>query len=81
MKDIIKKFRGKLNGDGVVGIFSKTCDPGFIEVLGYAGADYVIIDLERPQQCAECSEFDTRCADCRHYADSARKGKLCVRYG
>ena len=46
MKDIINKFREKLNGDGVVGIFSKTCDPGFIEVLGYAGADYVIIDLE-----------------------------------
>ena len=45
-KDIIKKFKEKLKGDGVVGIFSKTCDPGFIEVLGYAGADYVIIDLE-----------------------------------
>lgn len=46
MKDIINKFRKKLIGDGVVGIFSKTCDPGFIEVLGYVGADYVIIDLE-----------------------------------
>lgn len=46
MKDIVNNFKNKLNGDGVVGIFSKTCDPGFIEVLGYAGADYVIIDLE-----------------------------------
>ena len=46
MKDIINKFKSKLNGDGVVGVFSKTCDPGFIEILGYAGADYVIIDLE-----------------------------------
>ena len=46
MKEIINKFKGKLKGDGVVGIFSKTCDPGFIEIIGYSGADYVIIDLE-----------------------------------
>ena len=46
MKEIITKFKEKLKDAGVVGIFSKTCDPGFIEVLGYAGADYVIIDLE-----------------------------------
>ncbi|MCL2775654.1 MAG: aldolase/citrate lyase family protein [Oscillospiraceae bacterium] len=38
-------FREKLNTQAV-GIFSKTCDPGFIEVMGYAGMDYVIIDLE-----------------------------------
>lgn len=46
MKDIINKFKEKLNGDGVVGVFSKTCDPGIIETMGYAGVDYVIIDLE-----------------------------------
>ena len=46
MKEIINRFKEKLKSDGVVGIFSKTCDPGFIETLGYAGADYVIIDLE-----------------------------------
>ena len=46
MKDIINNFKKKLKSDGVVGVFSKTCDPGLIEVLGYAGADYVIIDLE-----------------------------------
>lgn len=46
MKDTINKFKKKLKSDGVVGVFSKTCDPGFIEVLGYAGVDYVIIDLE-----------------------------------
>ena len=46
MKEIINNFKEKLRGDGVVGVFSKTCDPAFIEVLGYAGADYVIIDLE-----------------------------------
>ena len=39
MKEIINNFKEKLRSDGVVGVFSKTCDPGFIEVLGYAGAD------------------------------------------
>lgn len=53
MKDIINKFKSKLNGDGVVGVFSKTCDPGFIEILGYAGADYVIIDLEHGPNSVE----------------------------
>ena len=38
-------FREKLNTQAV-GIFSKTSDPAFIEVMGYAGLDYVIIDLE-----------------------------------
>ncbi|MBR4013704.1 MAG: aldolase [Clostridia bacterium] len=46
MKDIIKNFKEKLHSDGVVGVFSKTCDPAFIETIGYAGMDYVIIDLE-----------------------------------
>ena len=46
MKDIIRNFKEKLHSDGVVGVFSKTCDPAFIETMGYAGMDYVIIDLE-----------------------------------
>ena len=46
MKDIIKNFKDKLCSDGVIGVFSKTCDPAFIETMGYAGMDYVIIDLE-----------------------------------
>lgn len=39
------KFREKLS-EGVVGIFSKTDDAAIIEAMGYAGADFVIIDLE-----------------------------------
>lgn len=46
MKDIINSFKDKLRSDGVIGVFSKTCDPAFIEAMGYAGMDYVIIDLE-----------------------------------
>lgn len=46
MKKIIDSFKEKLHSDGVIGIFSKTCDPALIEVMGYAKMDYVIIDLE-----------------------------------
>ena len=46
MKNIIKEFKEKLKGDGAIGVFSKTSDPAFIEAMGYAGMDYVIIDLE-----------------------------------
>ncbi len=46
MQNIIKNFKNKLHSDGVIGFFSKTCDPAVIEVMGYAGADFAIIDLE-----------------------------------
>lgn len=33
-------------GDTVIGPFSKTSDPSMIESMGYAGFDFIIIDLE-----------------------------------
>jgi 4-hydroxy-2-oxoheptanedioate aldolase len=42
---VTEKFREQLNS-GVVGTFSKAEDPAFIEVMGHAGLDFVIIDLE-----------------------------------
>ena len=44
--EMVEKFKEKLHSEGVIGIFSKTSDPGIIESMGYAGADYVILDLE-----------------------------------
>ncbi len=41
----MKEFREKLKG-GVVGMFSKTDDAAYIEAMGFANADFVIIDLE-----------------------------------
>ena len=38
-------FKEKLK-EKVLGTFSKTCDPAFIEIMGYAGLDFVIIDME-----------------------------------
>jgi 4-hydroxy-2-oxoheptanedioate aldolase len=45
MANMIEIFREKLQTQAI-GIFSKTSDPAFIEIMGYAGLDYVIIDLE-----------------------------------
>jgi len=41
------RFLEKLNrGESVLGPFSKTSDPSMIESMGYAGFDFIIIDLE-----------------------------------
>jgi 4-hydroxy-2-oxoheptanedioate aldolase len=42
----IRQFKKKLRDGYVVGFFSKVSDPAFIEIMGYAGCDFVIIDLE-----------------------------------
>lgn len=42
----IRLFRKKLKNGPVWGPFSKTEDPALIEAIGYAGFDFVIIDLE-----------------------------------
>lgn len=46
LNDMIKVFRNKLEKGYVVGAFSKTNDPAFIEIMGHAKLDYVILDLE-----------------------------------
>jgi len=54
-------FREKLQTQ-VVGMFSKTCDPAFIEVMGYAGMDYVIIDLEHGPNTIQTAQNLVRAA-------------------
>ena len=44
--EMVREFKEKINKGPVFGVFSKTSDPAFIECLGYAGFDYVIIDME-----------------------------------
>ena len=46
MKEMINRFREKIKNDAVIGVFSKTADPAFIECLGFSGMDFVILDLE-----------------------------------
>lgn len=44
--DKIISFKEKLKNNFAIGPFSKTSDPAFIEILGYAQFDFVILDLE-----------------------------------
>ncbi len=44
--DLIRAFRQKLADGLVLGPFSESMDPMFIEATGHAGMDYVILDLE-----------------------------------
>ncbi len=43
---MIRDFKDKLKQGAVYGPFSKTCDPGFVEIVGHAGFDFIILDLE-----------------------------------
>lgn len=36
----------KIKKEAVFGVFSKTTDPAFIEIMGYSGFDFVILDME-----------------------------------
>lgn len=46
MTNMVGAFKEKLKNSGVIGIFSKTSDPAFVETAGFAGMDYIILDLE-----------------------------------
>ena len=58
----IKEFRKKLKNGHVTGPFSKTCDPAFIEIMGYAGFDFVILDLEHGPNSVQTLENLIRAA-------------------
>lgn len=60
--DDIRRFREKLKQGFVLGPFSKTSDPALIEIMGYAGFDFVIIDLEHGPVSVETSQNLIRAA-------------------
>jgi 4-hydroxy-2-oxoheptanedioate aldolase len=41
-----QRFRKLISERSVVGTFSKSQDPAFIEIIGHAGFDFVVLDLE-----------------------------------
>lgn len=44
---IVRDFKNKLNeGKSVIGPFMKSCDPAFVEAAGFAGFDFIILDME-----------------------------------
>jgi len=44
--DPVQRFRGILSQRAVVGTFSKSLDPAFIEIMGHTSFDFVVLDLE-----------------------------------
>jgi 4-hydroxy-2-oxoheptanedioate aldolase len=42
----VQHFREALSEGMVVGTFSKSLDPAFIEIMGHTGFDFVVLDLE-----------------------------------
>jgi 4-hydroxy-2-oxoheptanedioate aldolase len=59
----IRAFKRKLAAGPVYGVFSKTSDPALIEILGRAGLDFVIIDLEHGPNTIESAQNLVRAAE------------------
>lgn len=58
-----ERFREKLSKGPVLGAFSKTSDPAFVEILGHAGHDFVILDLEHGPNDLKTLEHLIRAAE------------------
>lgn len=63
MIELARRFRAKLASGSVLGPFSKTSDPAFIEVMGYAGFDFVILDLEHGPNSVQTTQGLIRAAE------------------
>lgn len=62
-EELLFKFKEKIqSGRPVLGPFMKTSDPGFVEVAGYAGMDFVILDMEHGPVCAQNMQNNIRAA-------------------
>ena len=55
LKDALK------NGKTVLGPFLKLTDPAVVEVMGFAGFDFVIIDQEQGPISIQNTEYDKSC--------------------
>ena len=60
--DALEGFRRKMCSEGVIGTFSKTSDPAFIEIIGYGGFDFVILDLEHGPNSVQTAQNLIRAA-------------------
>ncbi|MEW5816749.1 MAG: aldolase/citrate lyase family protein [Spirochaetota bacterium] len=61
--NIIKSFKEKIKNGAVFGPFSKTSDPAFIEILGLAGFDFVVLDMEHGPNSLETVQNLIRAAE------------------
>lgn len=45
-ESLVASFRAKLKDRAIYGPFMKTSEPAFVEAAGYAGMDFVVLDME-----------------------------------
>ncbi|MCI9161914.1 MAG: aldolase [Lachnospiraceae bacterium] len=57
-----EEFYRKIRSGYVIGPFMKTCDPAFVEAAGYAGMDFVILDMEHGPASVESLQNHIRAA-------------------
>lgn len=63
MRELLVNFRHRLAAGGsVIGPFMKTGDPAFVEAAGYAGFDFVILDMEHGPVTVENMQNNVRAA-------------------
>ena len=60
---LINTFKTKLKEESVLGIFMKSGDPAFVEAVGYAGIDFVILDMEHGPASIESMQNNIRAAE------------------
>jgi hypothetical protein len=61
-RDVIRSFRRKIQKEAVLGPFMKTGDPAFVEVAGYAGCDFAILDMEHGPESLQGMQNNIRAA-------------------
>jgi 4-hydroxy-2-oxoheptanedioate aldolase len=59
----VRRFRERMGREAVFGPFMKTHDPAFVEAAGYAGFDFVILDLEHGPNSVESLQNLIRAAE------------------
>lgn len=67
MKESLQKFRNCISDNGCVyGPFMKTADPMFVEAVGLAGFDFIILDTEHGPVEIENQQNNIRAAEARN---------------
>ncbi len=61
---LLNRFRAKISTEPVLGIFCKTTDSSFIEAAGFAGLDFLIIDMEHGPVTFDLLQNHVRAAVC-----------------
>ena len=60
-----------------IGMFMKTLDPAFVEIAGYSGMDFVILDMEHGHVNLTDMQNNVRAAQVSGSVPIIRVGKLC----